>query len=71
MAEEPPEVKPDPTPEQLTEHRLPDPCTPGERETFIARVEELLAENKALKAELAEARKARKASTSLDRFCPL
>jgi hypothetical protein len=45
----------EPTPKDVAE-LTDDPITKGERETFEARLEELLEENRALKVELAQAR---------------
>lgn len=73
MADELPEVKPDPTPEDLAKLRLPPPITKSEKEVFEGRIKELEDENAELKKKLEEKSKpapAPKQKTWLERITP-
>jgi regulator of replication initiation timing len=76
-----PDDLPDLKPEDLAKARIPDPLSPSEKETFEARIDELLEENKALKAEIEKLRetydftpkkpKEAKRKSFAERFSPL
>lgn len=48
---------PEPSPEEIAEARLPEPVTDGQRETYEARIAELIEENERLQADLNELKK--------------
>lgn len=65
---------PDLTPAELAKARLPDPLSPSERETFVAKIKELEAEIADLKEKLKESKRAPvepKRKSALERFSPL
>lgn len=74
MAEEPPEVKPDPTPLELSKTRLPDPITQSEKEIYEGKIRELKEENEQLRAENEKLKKpvaAPKKKSLAERFNPI
>jgi hypothetical protein len=73
MADELKESKTDPTPEDLTRARLPDPLPPSEREVYEGKLAELKEELADVKSKLEKALKPApsKKGSLLSDYCPL